>query len=120
MRAISFAKTEQQFVAGLKTVTRRWGWENLKPGTELRVVHKSQGLKKGESPRTIGFIRVVDVRREGLGMITHDEVAKEGFPEWTPTEFVAFFLGRDKNGYGPSSTVTRIEFVKIDNPARMP
>lgn len=112
MRAISFAKTEAQFLAGLKTVTRRSGWEKLKPGTVLRVVRKSMGLKRGEKQVTLGFIRVLDVRREPLAMLDRDEVAKEGFPDWSPAQFIKFYL----DGADRPSLVTRIEFEKIEKP----
>lgn len=47
MRIMSFALTEQQLMDGTKTVTRRVGWANLKPGDRLTAVRKAMGLKKG-------------------------------------------------------------------------
>lgn len=35
MRCMSFALTEPQLMDGSKTVTRRTGWQDLKPGTRL-------------------------------------------------------------------------------------
>ena len=35
MKRISFSMTEPQFVDRTKTVTRRLGWRNLKPGEHL-------------------------------------------------------------------------------------
>ena len=47
MRLMSFALTTRQFLAHEKTVTRRLGWEFLKPGDRVCGVEKGMGLKKG-------------------------------------------------------------------------
>lgn len=51
MRNISFALTTEQIRNQTKTVTRRVGWANLKPGTLLQPIEKGQGLKKGDRAR---------------------------------------------------------------------
>lgn len=79
MRLMSFAHTTPQVLARTKTVTRRDGWKNLKPGTVLRAVDKCMGFRKGEHPRELAIIRVVSVRREPLSAITDDDVVREGF-----------------------------------------
>jgi hypothetical protein len=85
MRNMSFIHTQEQFRNRTKTVTRRCGWLNLKPGELVRGVEKGQGLKKGEKIKPLGLIRVLDVRREPLRRMVDDtdygfqEVAKEGF-----------------------------------------
>ena len=66
---MSFCLTTPQVRAGTKTVTRRIGWWNLKPGELLMAIEKGQGLKKGEHVTRIRPIRVVTVRRERLHMI---------------------------------------------------
>lgn len=117
MKNISFSLTTEQFLNGTKTVTRRWGWKNLKPGTELRAVKRSMGLRRGEHPEVLGTIRVISVRRERLDDITLDDVRREGFPEMKhPMEFVLFFLGERPGGYTGASLVTVITFERIDKP----
>lgn len=114
MRNMSFALTTEQIRSQRKTVTRRLGWVNLKPGTLLQPVVKSQGLKKGEHVEKIGGpIRVIDVSREPLRELhdynTWPEVAYEGFPDLTTEEFIAMFC--EHNGCQSADVVTRIEFV---------
>jgi hypothetical protein len=107
-RNISFALTTDQVRSRTKTVTRRLGWKDLKPGTLLQPVVKAQGIPKGGTVEKIGgLIRVTDVRRESLG-ISHDDCAREGFPGWLPSEFLAMFVRH--NGCEPDTVVTRIEF----------
>lgn len=55
----------------------------------------------------------MSVRREPLHAITRAEVAAEGFPQWTPAEFVTFFCDSHK-GIQPGSDVTRIEWRYLD------
>ena len=109
MRNISFSATKPQFCARTKTVTRRMGWARLKAGDFLMGVEKAQGLKKGEKIVALGPVCVVSVRREPLNMITQDDCDREGFPAYTPAQFVAFFC--TFNGCTPDTTITRIEFA---------
>jgi hypothetical protein len=48
-----------------------------------------------------------------LDAITAADVATEGFPDWTPAEFVSFFC-RTHRGCGLSTEVTRIEWRYLD------
>lgn len=120
-RNISFALTIAQFKARTKTVTRRMGWEDLKPGTILMGVEKAQGLGKGGKIVRLGPIRVLDVRPERLTRLVHDpvygfeEVRKEGCPNGivVPSIFVAFFC-RSHKGCTPDSEVTRIEYEYVE------
>ena len=93
MRMMSFALTERQLLDGTKTVTRRTGWANVKPGEHITAVRKAMGLKAGEKAVVLCEIEVVSVRRERLDDITPAEVLAEGFPEWTndPAAFVRMF-----------------------------
>jgi hypothetical protein len=111
MRRISFALTEAAFLDGSKDVTRRLGWEHLKPGTELLAVNKCMGIRKGEHARIFGPIRVVSVRRERLCVITPSDVVREGFPDFTPELFIDHFC--DAMGCPPNTVVTRIEFERV-------
>ena len=113
MRNISFALTEPQLLNRTKTVTRRVGWRTLEAGTDLQAVRKGMGLKKGQRAHRLGVIRVTDVRRERLDAITADDCAREGFPELTPTEFVAMFCR--EMSCKPETMVGRIEFYLRDS-----
>ncbi len=114
MRNMSFALTTAQLASGIKTVTRRLGWKNLKPGQEVCAVKKSMGLRKGEKIERLAVIRILDVRREPLSTITQEDVAKEGFLEMTPRGFVDMFCQHMK--CHRDTTVTRIEFEKVARP----
>ncbi|MFL6229322.1 MAG: hypothetical protein ACJ741_11135 [Pyrinomonadaceae bacterium] len=107
-RNISFAMTTAQIGARTKTVTRRLGWQFLKPGEELNAVNRTMGFKKGEHPVRLARLRVVSVRREPLNAIRWNDCHYEGFPEMTPAEFVEFFCRGHR--CAPDQIVTRIEF----------
>ncbi|WP_245839382.1 hypothetical protein [Mycobacterium aquaticum] len=108
-RLMSVSLTEAQVVARTKDVTRRMGWLILKPGDRLTLCRKVMGRRKGEPLVRITDVEVVSVRREPLNHIDLDDVAREGFPELTPDEFLRFFCDSHK-GCRPDSMVTRIEW----------
>jgi hypothetical protein len=110
-RMLSFAMTTEQVRNRTKTVTRRLGWLDLKPGTILQAVEKAQGLKKGEHVKRLCLIRVLSVQREQLCKITRREVAREGFPGMLKHKFVEFFC--EGHGCEPADFVTRIEFEYV-------
>ncbi len=109
---MSVAKTKEQVHNRSKTVTRRLGWEYLEPGDRLTLCEKVQGRRKGEPLVRIAEVEVVSVRRERLDAITADDVAREGFPDWTPLAFVNFFTAEMK--VAPDVEVTRIEFSYLE------
>lgn len=113
MRNISFALTTAQFLDGSKDVTRRLGWENLKPGTRLMGCRKCMGLRPGEVLERLGVIEVVSVTREPLYDICRypADCRREGFPDLTPVEFVDMFCRHMK--CKPETLVTRIEFKHL-------
>jgi hypothetical protein len=118
VRNISFALTTEQVRNRTKTVTRRLGWKNLKPGTFLQPVVKAQGLKKGEHVEKIGGpIRVVKVGTENLlTMIANveygeQECVREGFADLSPVDFAAMFC--EHNACSVEDDVTRIEFEYV-------
>ena len=117
MRNISFSLTTEQIRNRTKTVTRRLGWKNLKPGDLLQGCVKCMGLKPGEKIQKLGVIRVVSVRREPLRRMDvepfygMDEARKEGFIHNNSRAgwfFVRMFCKHMK--CTPETEVTRIEF----------
>jgi hypothetical protein len=110
MRLMSFMLTPVQVVEGSKDVTRRTRWLNIRIGERLQAVRKAMGRKPGETLDRLCVIEVVDVRREPLDAITADDCRREGFPEMSPAEFVAFFCKH--MGGKPDQTITRIEFKR--------
>jgi len=110
MRNMSFSMTTEQVRNKTKTVTRRFGWWDLKPGTKLWAVEKSQGLKKGEHVVRICQIEVVSVRKEQVQDVTGrpDEVKKEGFPFMATATFAGFLCKIGHCNY--CDDVNRIEF----------
>lgn len=108
MKNISFSLTTPQVETKTKTVTRRLGWDSLKPGDVLMACEKCQGLGKGGKIRRLGMIRITGFRKERLMEITQDDVIREGFPNWTPARFVEFFCVYNK--CEPFTIVNRIEF----------
>ncbi len=136
MRMMSFALTERQLLDGTKTVTRRAGWQNLKPGEHITAVRKAMGLKAGEKAVVLCEIEVVSVRREPLDCITREDVIAEGFPEWAdlPMNFVTMFMDHMRVPADPVTwslgdkrtrpmvgydLVTRIEFRKVPGSERV-
>ena len=115
MRNMSFSMTTDAAWAKTKTVTRRLGWWNLKPGDLVQQVEKAQGLKKGERVVPIHVIRIVSSRPEPLDAIARygsDELDREGFPGQSPAEFVELFMRHNK--VGPRAEVNRIEFEYVE------
>lgn len=122
MRLMSFALTTAQLLDGSKTVTRRVGWERVKPGDRIKAVRKAMGLKKGEKPEVLAVIEVVSARRERLDAIDEADCIAEGFPLYTPDEFTAMFCAHAKvqtamagtRKMQPHDLVTRIEFRHVE------
>jgi hypothetical protein len=54
-------------------------------------------ISDGMHPKTLGYIELIDVRDEPLMRLLTDlqhgtqEMKLEGFPHWTPKQFVTFF-----------------------------
>lgn len=107
-RNMSFSLTTEQMRERTKTVTRRLGWWNIKPGEILNACEKCQGLKKGERVKRIGQIRVISAVAVPLRNITLEDVAREGFPDLTTDEFIFFFAA--SHSCKPDTIVNRIEF----------
>lgn len=134
-RLMSFALTEQSFLDGSKTMTRRLGWwtdKNAKrlllPGDRITGCRKVMGRKKREPLVRLGEALVTDVYRQPLAQITDDHVRREGVPpecfeelyddpRQPPTwEWVRWFCSEQK--CDPFDEVTVIEFYRVP-PAEM-
>lgn len=115
MRLMSFTHTADAMRCRLKTVTRRAGWRNLRPGDRLLAVVKHRGRRPGEPLDVIGVIEVVRKSREPLSAITASEVEREGFGDLPPAEFVREFCAL--SGCRPETTITRIEFKFLEEEA---
>jgi hypothetical protein len=111
-RRMSFSKTLEQMRARTKTVTRREGWRDAQRGERITAVEKGMGIKAGERQVVIHDIEVLHVRRERLGDITPEDVEREGFPGWTPAQFIEFY------GKPAEHPVTRIEFRHLHDKGR--
>lgn len=115
MRNMSFAMTTTQLLLGTKTVTRRTGWQFLKPGDLVQAVEKCQGIKKGEKIKKLAVIRIVSVDREPLNTIIlygPEELACEGFPNMDAWDFIDMFCGMNKCKF--DTEINRIEFEKVE------
>lgn len=114
-RLMSVAFTEEAVRDRTKTVTRRKGWQVLKPGDRLTLCRKVMGRKAGEPLVRLAEVEVVSVRRELLCAIRTggaDEMAREGFPGMDVDEFMQrYFI--DAQGIYPLDHVTRIEWVYV-------
>lgn len=112
-RLMSVALTEAAVVNRTKTVTRRLGWRDLKPGTHLTLCRKVMGRKPGEPLVRLAEVEVFDVRREPLNAIGQNDVDREGFSGWTTDQFVEFFA--ESMRCAPDVEVTRIEWRYLAN-----
>lgn len=111
---MSVSHTTEQVRNRTKTVTRRLGWRMLKVGDRLTLCEKVMGRKKGDPLVRLCDVDVVSVNREHLDLITPSDVHAEGFPDWTPADFVAFFC--ETFGGTPDQIVTRIEWRYLPCP----
>lgn len=119
MRNMSFAMTIDALLEGRKDVTRRIGWQHLRPGDRLCAVAKAMGLRKGEKLRRLARLRVVSVRRERLADVTSQDVVREGYPNLSANEFIQKL--EEALRCSENDEVTRIEFVveeRLEEPER--
>lgn len=116
MRNISFSLTTPQFVNGSKDVTRRLGWGFVKPGDHLMGCEKCQGIKPGELVRLGEIVVVTELWEPLCRMIDEPEYGavecrREGFPNYTPEQFVAMFCKHMT--VKPSRLLHRLEFKHV-------
>lgn len=106
---MSFALTIEQVRNQTKTVTRRQGWADLKPGDVVQPVEKCMGLRRGEKQVTIGdLVRVLSNTPEPIEDIPEEDLIKEGFPDLTTEEFIAMYC--QANRVNRKEACNRIEF----------
>jgi hypothetical protein len=111
-RNMSFFHTQPQVRDRSKTVTRRKGWGNLRPGDRFWAVAKGQGLKKGEHVERICLLECVSNHRVILGQMSASDPAQEGFPQLSVPEFVRMFCGH--MGGDARQRLNRIEFKYVE------
>lgn len=113
---MSYRETQKQMYFCLKTVTRRMEhtWKKLKRGDVIIAVEQAQGLPKGGHVIKIGPIKILDVRVEPLNIINRYEVIREGFPWYTPSQFIEFFCKLNK--CEPNTKIRRIQFKPLYEP----
>lgn len=106
-----------------KTVTRRLGWEDLKPGDLFVPVRQAMGLRKGQKHAVLWpLCRCVATRRERLDALLDRtvyseeeaelEMTREGFPGMDPAEFVRMFA--QANRCLEATLANRIEFEYVE------
>ena len=118
-RNMSFALTTEQICNRTKTVTRRVGWDFLKPGDIVNACVKI-GLAPGERAQRLAQIRIVRTRIEPLSWMMKrpeygaSEAAREGFPGWTGEQFVELFMKHMTAELSADTLVNRIEFEYVE------
>ena len=103
--------TGPQMLDRSKSVTRRLRWLWARPGMRVLAVSQCMGLRRGKRAEVYGVIEILSVRREPLSAITAEDCVAEGFPEFTPADFVAMFCAHMK--CKPDVDVTRVEFRHV-------
>lgn len=98
-RRMSCSLTVDQVRARTKTETRRAPetWKHLRPGDRLILVEKAMGLPKGARQVILAEVEVTAAEVVYLFDITAEEVAAEGFPDWSRQAFCRFWL--DSHGH---------------------
>jgi|SRR6185437_849977 len=111
MKLISCSLTQSQILDHSKTETRRLKCLKVKAGDFLLIVDRVMGFKKGERPKPLALVQVIEVRREPLDNILPDAVVREGFPNLTPDEFVQMFVKNMRCDYREMITVIRWRYI---------
>jgi hypothetical protein len=127
---MSVAFTEQAVIERRKTVTRRKGWQFLKPGERLTLCRKVQGRRSSDGTVEplvrLAEVEVVSVTRESLRRLydwendpiyATREIAAEGFLGMGPALFVhTYFV--EAQDMSVDDFVTRIEWRYLDTYTR--
>jgi hypothetical protein len=113
MRNMGFRTNTEAILNRTKTVTRRLGWDFLQPGDILQACERCLGLKRGEPIRRLIKIKILSIHSQPLNQISQDDVVKEGYPDWTPDDYVRHFCKVFK--VKPDTPINRIEFAYHDD-----
>ena len=109
---ISFGMTLDRFLALKKTVTRRY-WSS-RYATRLRLcktpIYATSNWRNGD---IVGTVQIISIKNDNLEEITQEEVILEGYPEYTPEEFLDAFFSDRKAKNKPGYSYYRIEFEPI-------
>jgi hypothetical protein len=81
MRNMSFALTQDAYCSGAKTLTRRDGWNNLRPDDMIMGVNRCMGFKKGEHPVKFGPSIIIRAIREPITEIIRRPFRRINEPE---------------------------------------
>lgn len=112
-RRMSCSMTVEAVEQRIKTVTRRHPdtWKDLKAGDRLTLIEKGMGLPKGAKQVVLAEVEVVDVRVEPIGMVSWNEVIREGFDPTVmpPEEFVRFWC----RGHGVPVPLRRRDALEV-------
>ncbi len=92
-RRMSCSLTTAQVYDRTKTETRRHPdtWPDVKPGDIVTLIEKGMGLPKGARQVVITDVVILSNEVEPIRDLTPEELAAEGFPDWTPAEFTAMW-----------------------------
>lgn len=117
MHLMTFGATERQLLLGMKTVTRRKGWEWLvgacEAGARPRLAAvRRRFLAREEVAHRLAEIEVEAARREPLSIADDAEATLEGFPGMSGETFVRF--AARVIGASPSTIITRIQFRLVE------
>lgn len=122
MQLMACSLTTDAVLERRKTVTRRFqSWGTLRPGVSLCLVRKSMGRHRPDGTveplHRLAVVTIVDVDTQRLDAIPAADVEREGFPGWTPAQFVKMFTD-SHHGCGPGSLVAVIRFRYRDDAFR--
>jgi hypothetical protein len=106
--------TKQAVIDRIKTRTSRdpETWVDTKLGDLITLIEQGQGLKKGQKQVVLTTVRCTANYLEPLGAITQADVAAEGFPEWIPAQFVAFYNHEKGGTLGQIVRVLRWKYLE--------
>lgn len=99
-----------------KTVTRRHvdTWKDLKPGDRLTLIEKGMGLPKGARQIVLAEVEIVSAYVTPLATIhaEHDGTAREGLPNMTTHQFIAFWC--EGHGYRHATDAMEVPCRRIE------
>ena len=108
------AATEPAVIASTKTVTRRLGWNHTKVGDTLTLVRK---MMKGTGSSfwldPLAEVEVVSIHSEMLCMVLDGDMADEGYPSMTASDYVTAFCRRHRADPWSPVKVIRWRYLRV-------